>query len=109
MWHYRVAREACRMCAHKPVDAATRASFGMLLDTLDAHHVAPLQALKREGVPEAAWYDPRNGMPLCRYHHGRHESGAERVPRELLADDHWEFAREHGMEYMLERMYPLTM
>ena len=80
----------------------------MLLDTLDAHHVTPLQALKREGVPESAWYDPRNGMALCRYHHGRHESGMERVPRDLLTRDHWEFAAEHDLVRLLHRMYHLT-
>jgi len=109
MWHHSVARGKCKVCAHRPVDAATREGFALLLETLDAHHVTPLQTLKREGVPETAWYDARNGMALCRFHHGRHESGMERVPQELLTDDHWQFAAEHNLTYILQRMYPLTM
>ena len=78
-----------------------------MLERLDSHHVVPLQRLKRERVPEEAWYDSRNQLTLCRYHHGRHESAMQRVPLHLLSETHREFAREHELEHVLTRYYAL--
>lgn len=84
---------------------------------VDAHHALAKSLLKalllRKGQPcplEVVW-DPRNAMLLCSEPapnrcHERHTLAMRRVPRLALRDEHWEFAREHGLDWVLETEYP---
>jgi hypothetical protein len=82
-----------------------------------AHHVVTVQQLDKELTGKgytleqikAACRDERNGMPLAPGpHDAHHRPGVNdgRIPRSLLAPCHWEFAAEHGLEWLLERNYP---
>ena len=82
-----------------------------------AHHVLTVQQLDRELTGKGytleqikrACRDQRNGMPLATGpHDAHHRPGVNdgRIPRSLLAPCHWEFAAEHGLEWLLERNYP---
>jgi hypothetical protein len=83
---------------------------------LQGHHIIPLQVLKDEGVPNELWYDQRNMLPLCnepspRRCHQRHELRVVPVPLrvvELHAPQAREFARQVGLEYRLDNIYPAS-
>lgn len=79
---------------------------GSLVDPLEGHHVIPAQALRRRGYPPSVIWDVRNRMLLKRSTHHRHTVAVERVPRSALSPANWEFARELGLDWMLERDYP---
>lgn len=67
---------------------------------LDPHHYIPQQRLKRCGFDDktlaAVLTDPRNGVPLCRYHHERVENANDplETPRPLDLD---EFLADYGI------------
>ena len=72
-------------------------------DRLDAHHVISQQTIKREVDPELvlqALVDPRNGVPLARWHHDQVEHCMTRIE---LPDDVWRFAEDYGLTWALER------
>lgn len=76
----------------------------------DAHHVIPAKTLKKLGLHEHLW-DPRNGIPLGRgacHCHESHENRMHPIPLSKLPPAALEFAREHGLEWRLERLYPAT-
>lgn len=51
-------------------------------------------------------HDERNLMALCKSCHTDRHGGLEAViPRAALPEDAWEFARELGLEHVLERRY----
>lgn len=91
----------CVLCSQYPEerDVCRDRSGGIF----DAHHVIPQRVLKRElamhdRVP--ALSDERNGVLLGRWHH----SMAEARMRDLLVPGSvWEFARDYGLEWFLER------
>ena len=72
-----------------------------------AHHAIPVQVLIREGLAEHAG-DPRNGVPVTKRVHERHEQAVERILVACLPASVFEFAREHGIDWYLdnERIYP---
>lgn len=72
---------------------------------LDPCHLIPAQALRKRGLSEAVAYDPRNGVAMCRAHHARSDSGKERVPAALVPLAARSFAREHGLDHLLETLY----
>lgn len=72
---------------------------------MDAHHCIPAQALRRRGYT-AEQADKRNRISLCRWHHERHHSRTNPVPRRLLPDSVFEFAAELGLGYLVDRYYP---
>lgn len=79
----------------------------------DAHHVIAAKTLKKLGLHEHLW-DPRNGIPLgsirggaCHCHES-HENRMHPIPLSKLPPAALEFAREHGLEWRLERLYPAT-
>lgn len=126
----------CWACAYVPdVDRlrCVRMSSGLI----DAHHVIPKALLRQlfpfgvlleghtwrrarqeEQLPEpgTGWraldelkMDPRNGMPLRRYHHSALDSGGgDRliVPWRKLPAPVLEFASELGLQQELERRHP---
>jgi hypothetical protein len=65
---------------------------------LQAHHFVPQQRIKRAGLSEkdlaCALTDPRNGVPLCHFHHGQVEAARLESPRPLDLD---EFLEEYGI------------
>ncbi len=65
---------------------------------VQAHHHVPQQRIKRAGLPakdlECALNDPRNGVPLCHFHHGQVEAARLESPRPLDLD---EFLAEFGL------------
>jgi hypothetical protein len=83
----------------------------------EAHHVLPKAAIKKfvAGLqlakPEAAerlarlLWDFRNGLPVCRRCHSRHTSAYKRITIVLLTRKHRQFARELGLEHLLEQTY----
>lgn len=71
---------------------------------VDAHHVIPEQTLRRNGL-DAYVMDTRNRLSLCRTHHRRHHDATRRLRRSELPDSVFEFARETGMGWWLEKHY----
>lgn len=108
-WHQHFARQRCVMCVAAPVPADVARERALDLATIDGHHIVPKQDLKRWGLFALLW-DLRNGLPLCRYHHFRHESAYQRVPRRLLPAAAWKFADEINARFVLDddRVYPPT-
>lgn len=80
--------------------------YGACSDELDSCHILPKQTLRKLRLSEQFVFDARNGMALCRRHHGRSDTGLERVPRELLPPSVFDFARDHHLEHLLDRLYP---
>lgn len=72
--------------------------------SVQACHLIPKQALRRRRLYDAVW-DVRNGIGACERAHRRSDSGIERFPADAIPDEAWEFAREHGLEWMLEKLY----
>jgi hypothetical protein len=115
-WNRAAEAQGCVMCAAEldghdrfPVSARTRRERAWDLAKIDGHHIIAKQALKRWGLFALLW-DVRNMLPLCRYHHFRHEQAYQRVPRDLLPRRAREFAREINAEYMLDDddVYPVA-
>lgn len=102
--HARVARAAFI----KEVTAGGRCAMCGRPGHCDSHHVIPAKTLKKLGLHEHLW-DARNGLPLGRgacHCHESHENRMRPVPRSKLPEAALEFAREHGLEWRLERLYP---
>ena len=104
LWSNAVTRnKQCVMCA----------AFGrpeqreLWPDTMrrDGHHITPQHWLRANGYQAFLW-DLRNGLCLCRYHHARHESYIQRIPRRLIPAKAIQFANEVGALWLLERNYP---
>ena len=70
-----------------------------------AHHVISQQNLRKHGKDEYLW-DTRNGMGLCESAHRAHDLAVARVPYERLLPENLAFAKELGLEYLLDRYYP---
>lgn len=104
-WYVEVTRLGCAMCRAFPVDPDTRRARALDLATIEAHHVLPKQNLKREGL-RSEWWDPRNGLGLCRLHHSRHTDWVQRIPRALLPAAVHDFAASHDLGWLLDREYP---
>lgn len=84
--------------------------YGKCDGPLEAHHIIPKQRIKH--LPRAKWEtaekrvmlaDPRNGVMLCRQHHHLLTVRSKLIPAELIRDETWEFAREYGLEWALDR------
>lgn len=92
----------------KAVTASGRCAMCGRPGHCDAHHVLPVKTLKKLGLHEHLW-DSRNGLALGRgacHCHEAHENRMRPVPRSKLPEAALEFAREHGLEWRLERLYP---
>lgn len=48
-------------------------------------------------------------MGLCYRHHRRHDNATERVPWAFLTSANINFARELGLDWLLEKHYPRYM
>lgn len=69
------------------------------------HHILSQQNLRKHGK-EAYLWDTRNGMCLCTDAHRKHDLAVARVPYRFLTAENKTFARDMGMEYLLDRYYP---
>lgn len=71
---------------------------------ITAHHVIPKQRLRNElGRDTEAIWDVRNAVPICERHHHLVTVAALRLPARIIPSGAWDFAKEHGMLWSLER------
>jgi len=105
-WHAAVIRGGCVMCRAFPPDAELRMARFSDFRRLEANHIIDKNFLKRHGLRAHLW-DERNGLCLCRYHHGRHTSRIQPVPRRLLPLAAFSFAEDMGVLWRLDHDYPL--
>jgi 5-methylcytosine-specific restriction endonuclease McrA len=84
--------------------------------SMEAHHAIAKSKLKRllarKGAPcpPEVLHDPRNSLLLCAgaaplHCHDAHTSRSRPLRRGHLRPANWEFAREHGLEFVLEAEY----
>lgn len=87
----------------------------------EAHHVTTKEAIKnyvdglgldaREAAERLArlLWDFRNGLACCQRCHSRHTMAKKRISVRLVTRKHRQFARELGLEYLIDRLYePLS-
>jgi hypothetical protein len=76
--------------------------------------VEPWEPSPRDWESEPGWdtltldqilWDPRDGIPLGRYHHNQIEHDHARIPRELLPPAVEDFAAEMGLGWRLDHDY----
>jgi hypothetical protein len=72
---------------------------------IQGHHVIEKKTLRRHGLDEFVW-DKRNRLSVCEYRHEQHTSRYNPIPRSLVPQDALDFAREIGLDYVIERYYP---
>jgi hypothetical protein len=70
---------------------------------VDPHHLIKQQDLRRERIPKDEWNDPRILRPVCRAHHGVIHSHSFHLFKQQLPPSVLEYAREHGLERLLDR------
>jgi hypothetical protein len=79
----------------------------------DAHHVISKQAIKNYALGEGlSWdelqrllWDARNGVPVCRLDHDRHENAFARIPRHALPARCWDFADALELGHRIDENY----
>lgn len=91
IWRDGLHRERCVVCGTR-----TR---------LDGHHAIARRHLIRLGLGDFIM-DTRNRVPVCRPDHESHECAYRRIRRDELPASVFEFARELGLDYYLDRYYP---
>ena len=104
-WHAAATRGRCLVCR---ADVPTARARGT---RLQGHHAIRQQTLRRRarelGIEE--WrlvWDQRVGVPLCAEPcHRQHHSGKVRVQRSRLPLSVAAFAKQYGLEYVLDREY----
>jgi len=75
---------------------------------MDAHHVIRRMTVRNvvaEEDREAASWDARNGVPICRSGHGFVTTGTIKIPREFLPSQVWAFAGDYDILWVLEKMF----
>jgi hypothetical protein len=109
-WQRKARTRPCAFCGF-------REGHGMP-GRVEGHHVLPLRNLKTEHVPELAWYDQRLQLPLCvdpapNNCHARVENWVgdyrQRITRAFVlarCPGVLTYAREHGIEWLFDRLYP---
>lgn len=104
LWHTHFSRLPCVLCEHAPVPADVARERRADLAYVEGHHVISKDRLISWGLRALKW-DLRNGVPVCRYHHFRHEYATKRehrLPRELIPAPAFIFAGEVGARWALE-------
>jgi hypothetical protein len=84
---------------------------------VEGHHIIRVQVLRKEagfrGFDfEAVHWDLRNQLPVGRLCHASHHNARRRIPRAILeahAPQVFAFARELGLEWALDREYPVEV
>jgi 5-methylcytosine-specific restriction endonuclease McrA len=77
---------------------------------LDGHHVLPKADLRNWAAaehidPTPLIWNVANQLVICRNCHDRHHSGYARLPRLIISEQAWAFARSLGLDWKLERLY----
>ena len=93
---------ACWACQTDPANRwkCLERSAGLV----DVHHIVPQRVIRREVEPAfviQALRDPRNGVPLRRWHHTMVEAAMTRI---ALPDEAWAFAADFELVWYLERI-----
>ncbi len=99
------AGHVCVMCRAFPLDAGFARTHAPDLRVMEAHHLLPKRDLKAHNLEEHLW-DEANAIALCRYHHSRHETYRERLPRAFVPPAAFEFAETLGLGWLIDREYP---
>lgn len=114
-WHDHVIAQAPKRRGHRVCAVCEQAPSRE--NPLQAHHVTEKQAIKKVvaalqlGPREAAeklgrlLWDFRNGLPVCQRCHSRHTGAFRRIPIALVTRKHRQFARELGLEHLIEALY----
>jgi hypothetical protein len=108
LWGQHFERLPCVVCEDCPVDPTVARERRFDLAKIDGAHLISKDRLISWGLRELKW-DTRNGLPVCRYHHFRHDYAVQRIPRRLLPAQAFEFADEIGARWVLEddAVFPL--
>jgi cytochrome c553 len=69
----------------------------------ESHHVISADYLRRNHLEHV--YDARNALAVCEDCHAKHTSAMERIPRRCLRPENEQFAKELGLEHLLDRYY----
>lgn len=69
------------------------------------HHIVTRQELRKH--PKINPDDPRNLIPLCLHCHSQHHAALPRITRDRLPLVALEFAEEHGLDWYIDRTYPV--
>lgn len=103
------------VCAIPGCTRSGAGAHGTAWDTkLEGHHIVPRRYLNSvvrerglvgEDANRIVW-NLANHLPLCAYHHNRHERALERVPRHVLPDAALAFAEDVGLTWLVEKAYP---
>jgi hypothetical protein len=101
LWGQHFERLPCVMCEDCPVDPETARARRADLAKIDGAHLISKDRLISWGLRHLKW-DLRNGLPVCRYHHFRHDYAVQRIPRRLIPAEAFEFADEIGARWALE-------
>jgi hypothetical protein len=97
-FHAHTVCRPCVVCGRTPKEAREAGT------RMTAHHAVKQQTLRRLGLP---LWDTRLGVPVCwEPCHRRHTSRHNPIRRSQLPPEVTDFAREHGLEHVLERDYP---
>jgi hypothetical protein len=100
-----LAAGATCSCASEPSSSCM--VHGICVGPVQGHHAIEKQALKRRGLHRFL-DDLRNRVPVCEHRHEQHTSRVKPIPRELLPSSVFEFARELGLTWWLDKHYPLA-
>ena len=97
-FHAHTVCRPCVVCGRSPREARAAGT------RITAHHALKQQTLRRLGLP---LWDTRLGVPVCwEPCHRRHESRKRPIHLAEVPPEVLEFARVHGLEWMVERDYP---
>jgi hypothetical protein len=99
-WNRAIRGTVCVVCRERPA--------------VEGHHIVKEQVLRRYAAGcgydfEEARFDWRNRLGVCRDCHANHHSRSRPISREVLwrfAPWVFDFARELGLEWALDREYP---
>jgi hypothetical protein len=80
---------------------------GRPVRAVQAHHATPKRTIIARGDNELA-YDQRNGVPVCKRCHERHETATRRIPRSKLPEGVIRWAYEHDFGWYIDKrdIYP---
>lgn len=114
-WHDHVIAQAPKARGHRVCPVCGQVPSAE--NPFECHHVTEKQAIKkivaamqlppREAAEKLArlLWDFRNGLPVCQRCHSRHTSAYKRIPLALVTRKHRQFARELGLEHLIEARY----
>lgn len=73
---------------------------------IQGHHIIPRQKLRHYGYLDFL-LDRRNRLAVCEHRHEQHTTGYKPIPRRVLPASVFEFAEELGLDWYIDKHYPL--